>query len=919
MADEGGPAQNPIFLELVVFGLAAGSAVSHLAQLFEVPPGTPSRFVLPFSAAVFSMQALAYGVMALGATNAYCWHGGGEGAAVRVVSPLRYWYWACSNPLVLASCAHVVGVPAWRTAVAALVTGVALILGLGAELVPLASPAWIVLIFFSFALNTIVMYTAYRIFLLAVRHAAAHKDAAGIVVRILVALVAIVWNAFPLVYLLAQFGGITPTEELLILPVLDGIAKILLCNAVVAIAGLYTRSDNRTKLQLREAAIVAQMHKADASAKPALLRAFVAELLLPVRTILRTAKKLRNELDDGRSAFVSSAGDQDGSASRPVSASGQRAGGIHAGVGVGVGGVGGGATPHDIEGMTGTDTDGPQAGMKRHDSYAVGTSTFSDIELVSSQATALVRIMDDFVALHAVPRPTAGLGMGFGDGSVTGMRQRGVDISRLDFTSLSISSLLDATVHALQRSALHKGVTVVLNVGRAMPAAVWADEPRLRFVIMAFLAKSLQCSPHGGRVELRVGSAGMRAVPVLPDGPIADPSGGRGVGLDGPGAESGASGHGGSNGSYVDPHTIPVPFLRVSFTDDGIGLTGEELKKLFDPPSLVGAHPLRGFRGSTGGEGGRASHASTASAAGMMGSGRASAKVVPIPSSGSVAAAHIEHPTVTQSTYGPSWTEAPLDAVDEFDDEDDEDEAGAGGTLGVSSLYFVRSIVEAMGGLVGAHALHGAGTMLYFEFPAFSTDPSQGPARMSTAKQPGKAQTQTQTQAAKAPAVAAGRTSSGMVAASSASYADPAAMSGASPARAHNNAGAAGKSAGTSAGGGGGAVAINVAATAAPARGRKLEDNSSEDPRGRVASVPASPLGPELPPLPPVEPEIILSAYTDLMTRPDRANKSRSQSPSIVGAATAATGSGSTPSVSLSDRERVLGTVLLKLHNTNVR
>lgn len=54
----------------------------------------------------------------------------------RVVTPLRYCYWAFSNPLVVISCAQVIGVSPRRIVMIAVVTCLTLLIGLFADMVP---------------------------------------------------------------------------------------------------------------------------------------------------------------------------------------------------------------------------------------------------------------------------------------------------------------------------------------------------------------------------------------------------------------------------------------------------------------------------------------------------------------------------------------------------------------------------------------------------------------------------------------------------------------------------------------------------------------------------------------------------------------------------------------------------------------
>lgn len=76
----------------------------------------------------------------------------------------------------------------------------------------------------------------------ALQHTADTNDPARPLLRGLVALLLLVWHAYPAVYFLAQFGVISAHQELVYYPVLDGFAKLVLCNLVVGISGVYQRA-----------------------------------------------------------------------------------------------------------------------------------------------------------------------------------------------------------------------------------------------------------------------------------------------------------------------------------------------------------------------------------------------------------------------------------------------------------------------------------------------------------------------------------------------------------------------------------------------------------------------------------------------------------------------------------------------------
>jgi len=131
------------------------------------------------------------------------------------------------------------------------------------------------------------------------------------------------------------------------------------------------------------------------------------------------------------------------------------------------------------------------------------------------------------------------------------MNVAGLALARLNLHALVTEDTCGAR-SALGISATHRGITVTVEVIGGAPAEIISDQRHLRVVLQSLFECSLKLCPRGGHVECRVSSIGWSHVSVVAER--------RGV-------------------STVT--VASMPFVRIAFMDDGVGLTPEVVDKIF--------------------------------------------------------------------------------------------------------------------------------------------------------------------------------------------------------------------------------------------------------------------------------------------------------------------------------------------------
>ena len=581
----GGLAQSAKLLELCIMAMAAGcafckalaivSAASTASTARAASSGSSGasatslargRLVLLASFSVFSMQSLTYAALAFDVTPKFCWQG--SAGLVRIAAPLRLVYWAFSNPLIALACGEVVGAPPWLLFAAACVTAMVSLFGLGLELVPFLSGAWVVLLVLSLSCSTVVVYAAFRVLRAAARLAGSVADGSRSLVVLLSVLLLITWNAFPVIFLASQFGAISPTGEAMALPIIDGVAKVLLCEVAYSLAGIYERADALVEHEFEMLEQVEHTAATAASATRSALSSFARELRVSLQA--NTAASARCVLA--------------------------------------------------LRGDAATAAAAPASGAEV--SAAKAAEALRSAEDAARSSTLIVRLIDDFLLQQGVSRDLlvddeAGAGAGSGAGEWAGSQRaaaaaQGVDLARLNVSSYSLRDLVSddlcAQTSSLGCAALRRGITLSVKLGRGVPTLAFGDAERLRFVLMVLLANSLIICPRGGRVEVRVTSLGWRPVPVArasPGGATRKrPAGATNEDLDRDKEHILSTlAEALSPGRATAPRFVPMPFLRFAFVDDGLGLEQGEIDSLFE--SEATSEAARARRAGAGAGGGR--------------------------------------------------------------------------------------------------------------------------------------------------------------------------------------------------------------------------------------------------------------------------------------------------------------------------
>lgn len=696
-----------ISIDFVVFGVSCASALSHFLNIFDSNPGSITRRILPLPIIVYLMQAFTYAVYGTNSTYSYCWEYNGH---VRLVYPLRYFYWACSNPLILAACARLIGIPPRRIIVGTIVTMLSMLLGYGAELRPLYSPSWMVLFFFACLFGTYILFFGGKIMYAAQAQAdlqwkmyiAKYQNMVGyeqidydyttrVLIRSLIPLIGVVWNSFAVVYIISQTGVLTTQEELMILPLLDGISKILLCNVIVTLAKLYSKADAREQQAITNATLASHIYQSNAKGQQALLHTFASQLRLPLRSIhiasIKASQRVNTilEEDEGAHNMESHLEFVTGSASRPAtppllagdsnSASGNR---VTFAADTTEKSTVRSSLPPDTKNIVINSKSGLSSASQIH--YKLLQSGAIDaLNTVKVQASILGRVIDDFIALHASTRRRRTTTSATSQSSVDGSTSNNfspetsvLELERLNITNFIFSTVIDGSIMALQGTALRHGVTVLSGRSKAVPEQIFGDEARMRYLVMALLAKSLSLCHPGGRVEVRTSAVGFRRVPIkyFTQRSRTSSTAGNDSIPNSPKLMSGSVDY-----STVVPETaftIPVPFIRISVTDDGAGLDDQSVANMFRlPTTLVQPSTIRV---------------------------NSMSKIVP----------------------------ENFSKLNEPDEDDDEHFHGESVNLKQymnDTMYLCQSVAEALGGTVGVSSIKGTGTMIFADLPAFSSDP----------------------------------------------------------------------------------------------------------------------------------------------------------------------------------------------------
>lgn len=484
------------------------------------------KLVIAASFLVFAMQSLTYASISFGFGSKFCAPIYLIGDAPRIVYPLRFAYWSFSNPLIVIVVAEVVGAPPWQQLGASLITCFVCLFGLGMEYFRPTSTSWIILLFLSFLCSTLIEVVAFIVIKRALTVASKLVDiGSGNGLRFLLIGLGVsiffIWNAFPVVFLASQFGGINASlAEGVATPLLDGLAKIALCSLCTALADIFSLADARAKAKVDSLRLIENAKAVSDKERRLALMNFALELRLPITAAAESTTEICNELQSLRALIES-----------PSSSS-----------------------------MT------PLAILSKASNTAM--------EAVSS-ATTLASVLDDFLGKEgvnmsstigesdesdkkvsniesAVSSPSSSSPLSSSVTSSEGF----FDLTRLKMDRLSVSDFFISRICSnsgpLGQVALRKGITLTSGLGRAVPVIIVSDEARLTFLLTLLFQKCISTCPRGGKISARVSSLGWGLVPISksPDG--------------------------------APLNSKPVPFIKFSFQDDGLGLEKYELDRVLE-------------------------------------------------------------------------------------------------------------------------------------------------------------------------------------------------------------------------------------------------------------------------------------------------------------------------------------------------
>ncbi len=151
-----------------------------------------------------------------------------------------------------------------------------------------------------------------------------------------------------------------------------------------------------------------------------------------------------------------------------------------------------------------------------------------------------------------------------------------LDISKIEARKMVLypvpiilKTFLDGIAGMMRMRAQEKGLRMVYQADAGLPAGIYADETRLRQVLLNLLGNAVKFTDQGGTVTFRV------LMPQIPLGPPLK----KGEGLNPPFFKGGQGGF-----SDGEKQTL----LRFEVQDTGVGMTEENTARIFTPFEQVG-------------------------------------------------------------------------------------------------------------------------------------------------------------------------------------------------------------------------------------------------------------------------------------------------------------------------------------------
>ena len=152
-----------------------------------------------------------------------------------------------------------------------------------------------------------------------------------------------------------------------------------------------------------------------------------------------------------------------------------------------------------------------------------------------------------------------------------------VEAGKMELTpsEVNLNALLESSLTLVKEKAMRHGIKLSTDTAR-VPPTIEADEQKLRQVLYNLISNAVKFTPDGGQITLRAR--------------VVDPAGNR---------SDSADGHTGGN-AHPQPAgpNPPGAFVQISLEDSGIGLSAEDLERIFDPFEQVESSASRKYQGT---------------------------------------------------------------------------------------------------------------------------------------------------------------------------------------------------------------------------------------------------------------------------------------------------------------------------------